>query len=98
MSNEIPATQEQKLKTLRKILWFFVVGISIPLVTLGAISYLVLINLVNTGQFNLNRSFATLVYLPWIGMVVVALVIAAICLVIYYVIKYRLERDDELFL
>lgn len=98
MSNEIPTTQERKLKILRRILWFFVVGITIPLVTLGAIAYLVLINMVNTGQFNLDRSFATIAYLPWIGMVVIALVIAAICVVIYYVIKFRLERDDELFL
>jgi len=98
MSTEIPTNQERKLKTLRRILLFIVAGISIPLITLGAIVYLILINMVNTGQFNLNRSFATLVYLPWIGMAVITIFIAAISLVIYYVIKYRLERDDELFL
>lgn len=98
MSTEITVTQERKLKILRRVLWFCFAGISIPLIVIGAIVYFILINIINTGQSVLNQDFVTLVYLPWIGMVVIAFVVGVICLVIYNVIKYRLERDDELFL
>jgi heme/copper-type cytochrome/quinol oxidase subunit 2 len=98
MSNEIPATQERKLKSLRRILLFCFAGISIPLTVMGAFVYFILINRIHYGQLGRDQGLSALVYLPWIGMVVVAFVVGVICLVVYYVFKYRLERDDELFL
>ncbi|NIS79830.1 MAG: hypothetical protein GTO14_06400 [Anaerolineales bacterium] len=98
MSTEIPAPQERKLKSLRKILLFCFAGISVPLIVTGAFAYLILINRIENSTFAQSQNFASLAFLPWLGMAVLVFVTGAVCLVIYYAVKYRLERDDEPFL
>jgi heme/copper-type cytochrome/quinol oxidase subunit 2 len=89
----------KKLSSLRKILWICFAGIAIPLSLLLVPLWVLIANLdqmgisgppgVSDGLF-LFMSFGFL--LTVIGLV------GVICAVIYHIFKYRLEKDDELFL
>lgn len=90
MTTKFVPPQEKKLKTLRKILWSCFAGIAIPSIIL----LLGIFPLVNISRLTNSFSITALVVAPFLligGLGVV-------CLAIYYIFKYRLEKDDELFL
>jgi len=95
MTTEAIAPQERKLKSLRRILWLSFAGISILFMILIAGTYMALLVLQgsNTGG-PLTFTFPLLLGLALLGSVAFT---GIACLVIYYVIKRRLEREDELF-
>ena len=82
--------QEKKLQTLRRILWISFIGIAIPSIIFLSPIY----SMREFGSFG-NR-FSGVVLL--IGPLLLIAGLGVVCVVIYDIIKYRLEKDDELFL
>lgn len=89
MTKEV-SQQEKKLSFLRKILWISFIAIAVPSIFLlmGAIA-----------QFwsrGMNTGYTTtiLIVSPFLLIGVLGLV----CIVIYNIVKYRLEKDEDLFL
>jgi len=82
--------QEKKLQTLRRILWISFVGIAIP----SIIFVLPLYSMRDLGSFSSRFSGVALL----IGPLLLIAGLGVVCLVIYNIFKYRLEKDDELFL
>lgn len=82
--------QEKKLSTLRRILWISFIGIA----SVSTIFVLPLYSMRNLGSFEGRFSGAVLL----IGPFLLIAGLGVVCLVIYYIFKYRLEKDDEMFL
>lgn len=82
--------QEMKLQTLRRILWISFVGIAIP----SIIFLLPIYSMREFGNFGDRFSGAVLM----IGPFLLIAGLGVVCVVIYNIFKYRLEKDDELFL
>ena len=81
---------EKKMKTLRKILWFCFAGVLIISILIGTALLL-------ATSMNTNPPVNLLLFIAIVFLVLI--VIAGIaCLAVYYIMKYRLEKDDELFL
>ena len=94
------STKEKKLRNLRKILLivFSAITITILLVASLSVPAALLINKTNSflTLFN-NETGMLLLSLAAIVLVKIG-VSGVICLVIYHIFKYRLEKDDDLFL
>ena len=99
--NANPLTpKEKKLRNLRNILWivFSAVTITILLVSSLSLPAALLINK-TTSLSTLFGNPTGLVLLSLLAVILVKIVvIGIICLVIYSIFKYRLEKDDDLFL
>jgi len=81
---------EKKLQTLRRILWISFIGIAIP-------SILFLLPIYSMREFgNFGDRFSTTALL--IGPFLMIGGLGVVCVVIYNIFKYRLEKDEELFL
>jgi len=91
--------KERKLKNIRTILWIVFSAIAITIIVVGAVSIpivsiinrttdLVAITGVNPGTFFLSLAATALGKIAVIGL---------ICLLIYYIFKYRLDKDEDLF-
>lgn len=84
------STPEVKLRTLRRILWITFLGITIP-----AMAFLwALVPMRELGDFSNRFSSAALL----VGPFLLPAGFGVVCLVIYYIFKYRLEKDEDLFL
>lgn len=95
MTTEAIAPQERKLKSLRRILWLSFAGVSILFMILIAGTYMAMLVLQGSNAGGpLAFTFPLLLGLALLGSVAFS---GIACLVIYYVIKRRLEREDELF-
>ncbi len=95
MTTEAIAPQERKLKSLRRILWLSFAGVSVLFMILIAGTYMALMVFQNQNASELlGFTFPLLLGLALLGSVAFS---GIACLVIYYVIKRRLEREDELF-
>jgi hypothetical protein len=99
MTKEL-STQEKKLNTLRKILWVCFAGITILVILLGVTglaAFRVLASSIDTYPYD-----GSLVRMTMPALVITLLImiggVGTVCLVIYQIFKYRLEKDDELFL
>ena len=92
MTEKSITTQEKKLKTLSRILWILFLGIAIP--SIAFIWALYPLRLAGDfvadarGPFELAGASAELEDFH----------LELQCLVIYYIFKYRLEKEDDLFL
>jgi len=81
---------EKKLQTLRRILWISFIGIAIP-------SILFLLPIYSMREFGkFGDRFSTTALL--IGPFLMIGGLGVVCVVIYNIFKYRLEKDEELFL
>ena len=89
MPNTI-SPQDKKLQTLRRILWISFVGIAIP----SIIFLLPIYSMREFGDFSSRFSGAALL----IGPFLLIGGLGVVWVVIYNIFKYRLEKDDELFL
>ncbi len=95
MTTEAIALQERKLKSLRRILWLSFAGVSILFMVLVGGAYIsIMVRQGSNAGGTLVFTFPLLLVLALLGSVVFT---GVACLVIYYVIKRRLEREDELF-
>lgn len=90
MSENSISPQEKKLGTLRRILWIAFIGIAIP----SIVFLLPLYSMRELGDVA-NR-FSGMVLI--IGPLLLIAGLGVVCLVIYYIFKYRLEKDEDLFL
>jgi membrane protein implicated in regulation of membrane protease activity len=95
MTTEAIAPQERKLKSLRRILWLSFAGVSILFMILVGGTYIALIVYQGPNASGpLAFTFPLLLGLALLGSIAFT---GVACLVIYYVIKRRLERVDEIF-
>jgi membrane protein implicated in regulation of membrane protease activity len=95
MTTEAIALQERKLKSLQRILWLSFAGVSILFMVLVGGAYFAATGLQGSNAGGtLALTLPLLLVLALLGSVAFT---GVACLVIYYVIKRRLEREDELF-
>ena len=92
--------QENKLNTLRKILWVCFTGIAILILLIGIGGLIAFGILADT--YEPTASEVALVSMTTPALVITILMViggvGVVCLVIYQIFKYRLEKDEELFL
>jgi len=100
MTSQPISPKEKKLRNLRQILWIVFSAVTITFLLVSSLS------LPAALLINKTSSLASLVANPT-GMILLSLlalilvkitVIGILCLVFYYIFKYRLEKDDDLFL
>jgi hypothetical protein len=100
MNTKPLSTQEKKLLNLRKILWivFSAIAITILLVSSLSVPAALLIN--KTSNLSSLFNYPTgMILISLLAVLLVKIgVTGIICLVIYYIFKYRLEKDEDLFL
>jgi cell division protein FtsX len=89
----------KKLSSLRKILWICFAGVAIPL---GLLFLPLFVLVENLDQLGIQRPPGVSDGLLLFGSSSVLLIViglaGVICAAIYQIFKYRLEKDDELFL
>ncbi len=97
-SNEL-TPQAKKLSTLRRLLWIVFGAVSIPLVLLWIPAFFLVANLEALGIAPPpGISGAMMLYMTGGFLFVLIGITGAICLLIYNIFKYRLEKDEDLFL
>jgi len=97
MTTEPTVPLEKKLKNLRGVLWLCFAGVSVSVALMMALANFFLVSrssdIVSTG-----RDAVMPILLLGMGVLFVVATIGTVCLVVYYVIKRRLDRDNEIFL
>ena len=96
MSTNALTPQEKKLKDLRKVLTVCFIGITLSIILLASLP-MFLID-VRSAQSIAGTPIDTLLTVFVVGLLILIGVTGVVCLVIYYIFKYRLEKEDELFL
>ena len=96
MSTKATNPQEKKLKDLRKILTVCFIGISISIFLLASLPAFLID--ARAAQSVEGAPIDALMTVFVVGLLVLIGVIGVVCLVVYYVFKYRLEKDEEVFL
>ena len=96
MSTNALTPQEKKLKDLRKILTVCFTGITLSIILLASLP-MFLID-ARATQNIAGTPIETLITILVVGLLILVGVAGVVCLAVYYVFKYRLEKDDELFL
>ncbi|MGD0611266.1 MAG: hypothetical protein ABSB41_07085 [Anaerolineales bacterium] len=91
--------KEKKLRNLRTILWVVFGGVTLTVVLVGILS-IPLATLIKTPGLSIPAGLNTgMLLLTWfILMLIKVAVSGTICLVIYHIFKYRLDKDEDLFL
>jgi len=96
-----PLTPKQKkLKNLRTILWIVFSAIAITILLVGSLSVPAALLLNKTSSFSSLLAGETgMILLSLLAVAVVKIGVSGIiCFLIYRIFKYRLEKDDDLFL
>ena len=100
MTSQPTSSKDKKLRRLRKILWiiFSAVAITILLVSSLSVPAALLINKTSSIA-SLFANQTGMILLSVMALILVKIVVTGILLVVFYAIyKYRLEKDDDLFL
>jgi hypothetical protein len=94
------SSKEKKLRNLRKILWIVFSAIAITILLVSGLSVPVAMLINKTSSFlNLFTNETGLILVSLLAIILVKIgITGVICMVIYYIFKYRLEKDDDLFL
>jgi uncharacterized membrane protein len=94
------SSKDKKLRNLRKILWivFAAIAITIVLIFCVTIPVAYLVNIPTNFMAIFNNETGMLLLSLVALMLAKIAVTGVICVVIYHIVKYRLEKDDELFL
>lgn len=100
MTPNLPSPKEKKLRNLRKILLIVFIAIAITILLVGSLSLPAALLINKTGSFSSLFVYPTsTILISLLALILVKISVAGIiCLVIYYIFKYRLEKDDDLFL
>jgi hypothetical protein len=100
MKHEAFSPKERKLRNLRKILWIVFSAITIVILLVSSLTLPAALLIDKSTNFsNLFTNVRGIIFLSLFAVVLVKIgVTGVICLVIYYIFKYRLEKDDDLFL
>jgi hypothetical protein len=100
MTTQTISPKEKKLRNLRKILWIVFSAIAITIVLVGSLSLPAALWANKTS--NLSTLFVNetgVLLLSFLAVAIVKIAVSGIiCVVIYAIIKYRLNKDDDLFL
>jgi hypothetical protein len=99
MTNEITNPKEKKLKTLRKILWLCFAGVSIPIIVLIS-AVLLIFGVQNSAWIAPGPDGTPMSMIPFMILSPFLMIgfVGFVMLVIYAIFKYRIEKDDEMFL
>ena len=100
MTTQPISPKAKKLRNLRKILWivFSAITLTILLVSSLTLPAALLINR-TTNLSSLFVGQTGIVLLSLLALILVKIAVAGIiCVVIYAIFRYRLEKDDDLFL
>jgi hypothetical protein len=100
MTTQTISPKEKKLHNLRKILWIVFSAIAITIILVGSLSLPAALWANKTSNLStlfVNETGVLLLSFLAIALVKIA-VTGIICVVIYAIIKYRLNKDDDLFL
>jgi len=92
--------KQKKLKNLRTILWIVFTAVAVTILLVGSLSVPAALLINKTSNFSSLVSGETgmlLLSLAAIALVKIG-VTGIICILIYSIFKYRLEKDDDLFL
>ena len=92
--------KEKKLRNLRKILWIVFSAITLTILLVSSLTLPAALLINKTTNFStLFGNEIGMILLSLLAVILVKIaVIGIICLVIYFIFKYRLEKDDDLFL
>jgi len=92
--------KEKKLRNLRKILWIVFTAITITILLVSSLSLPVALLINKTTSFSsLFTNETGMILLSLFAIILVKIVVIGIvCVLIYSIFKYRLEKDDDLFL
>lgn len=100
MTSQPISPKEKKLRNLRKILWIVFSAITITILLVSSLSLPAALLINKTS--NIASLFANetgMILLSLLALVLVKIgVTGIILLVIYFIFRYRLEKDDDLFL
>ncbi len=92
--------KEKKLRNLRKILWIVFAAITIAILLVSSLSLPAALLINKTTSFSsLFANETGVILLSLLAVILVKIgFIGIVCVLIYYIFKYRLEKDDDLFL
>ena len=99
MSANMLTPKQRKLKNLRTVLWivFSAIGVTILLASILTVPAALLIKR-TTDLFSLFSGETGVIMFSLIALILVKIAVSGIiCLVIYAIFKYRLEKNDDLF-
>ncbi|MGB8212463.1 MAG: hypothetical protein WCE68_02785 [Anaerolineales bacterium] len=100
MTNLPLSPKQKRLRSLRNILWIVFSAITIVILLVSGLSVPAALLITHTRNIaSLVGTQAGLVLISLLALILVKIGITGIiCIVIYYIFKYRLEKDDDLFL
>ena len=100
MTTNPVSPKEKKLRNLRKILWIVFSAITLTILLVSSLTLPAALLINKTTNFStLFGNEIGMILLSLLAVILVKIaVIGIICLVIYFIFKYRLEKDDDLFL
>jgi uncharacterized membrane protein len=100
MATPVITPKEKKLRNLRKILWIVFTAITLTILLVGSLTVPAALLINKTTNFStLFANETGMVLLSLVAIAVVKIgVTGIICFVIYSIFKYRMEKDDDLFL
>jgi hypothetical protein len=94
------SSKDKKLRNLRKILWIIFTAITVTILLVSSLTLPAALLINKTS--NIASLFANptgLILLSLLALILVKIGVSGILLlVIYAIFKYRLEKDDDLFL
>jgi hypothetical protein len=92
--------KEKKLRNLRKILWIIFTASTITILLVSSLTLPAALLINKTSSIStLFVGETGLILLSVLAVILIKIAaFGIICLVIYFIIKYRLEKDDDLFL
>lgn len=100
MTDHPLSPKEKKLRNLRNVLWIVFSAVAITILLVGGLS--VPLAVLVDGFTHFSTSFAGetgIILVSVLALIIVKIAVTGIiCLVIYSIFKYRLEKDDDLFL
>ena len=96
MSTNALTPQEKNLKDLRRVLTVCFIGITLSIILLASLPAFLIDS--RATQSVAGTPIDTLMTVFVVGLLILIGVAGVVCLVVYYIFKYRLEKEDELFL
>ena len=99
-SQPIITSKEKKLRRLRRILWIIFAAGTITILLVSSLSLPVALVINKTSSIaSLFANQTGMILLSVLALVVVKIVVIGVIMLVFYAIyKYRLEKDDDLFL
>jgi len=100
MKTQAMTPKERKLRNLRTILWIVFSATAITVLLVGIVSVPIVSIINQTTDLSEVTGVNAGTFLLTLGLTIAGkiAVIGMICLIIYHIIKYRLEKNEDLFL